>query len=286
MNAFMQATMEMTDADLITSGSIAPQAEADLPPYRFVHALETRVEALFRTVTGTGYWNDLICPVTSDDRSQAILREMLLSIHWYQAHTAEASDIMFSRLPRKKLRTLDILRLQREQKSERGRWAFGDYLALGGTQVSARMLPPDPAIFAVTSVWWHMAEVEDPWAYLGAEYLFEYLTVKIAGPLLEMCTARHIDTEPLHFLREHGASNLNHAQLIRELIVETATRFPNTEASILRGLDYFQQVYPLPLWDAAYRRTLCAPGQTYRDPWLRYVDGLKPGSQHPDARSL
>jgi hypothetical protein len=262
------------DLGVIAPVQAIPVSDAGLPPYRFVQALDTRIDTLFKTVEATCYWAELISPETPPDRVRTLLREILLSIHWYQAHTTEASDLMVRRLPRKKLRTLDILLIHLEQKAGCGRWVLNDYLALGGDHATAKTLPPDPAIFAVSSVWWHMAEVEDPWAYLGAEYLFEQLTVKIAPLLLDLCKAREIDCDRLHFLLDHATNSASHAQLIRELIVETVTRFPETEPSILRGFDYFQEVYPVPLWDAAWRRTLCEPGQTYRDPWRRYLDGL------------
>ena len=145
--------------------------------------------------------------------------------------------------------------LHKTEEAEHGLWALRDYLELGGEAARAKDAPPDPATFAVASVWWRLAQVEDPWAYLGAEYLFEYLTVKVTEPLVEIFHRRGFPPVGLQFIIEHATEDVQHATLIRSLIVEVATRFPGSEAAMLRGFDYFQQVYPLPVWSAAYERS-------------------------------
>ena len=273
MNQAVQNTYVVRpDLEIFSLAEPVPAPDSEPPPYRFIQALDVRLDALYRKVLATRFWSELVFPGTPTPRAKAILREIILSIHWYQIHTIEASDLMIRRLPRRKLRTLDIL-LKQKDGTTSGRWALNDYLALGGDQAVAGMLPPDPAVFAASSVWWHMSEVEDPWACLGAEYLFEYLSVKIAPLLLDMCAARGINCADFHFLLEHATSHLTHAQLIRDLIVETVTRFPSTEPSVMRGFDYFQQVYPLPVWETAYKRVYSDPAQN-RDPWRRYLAEL------------
>jgi pyrroloquinoline quinone (PQQ) biosynthesis protein C len=144
--------------------------------------------------------------------------------------------------------------LHKTEEAEHGLWALNDYLALGGDKEHARNCPPDPSTFAVASVWWRMAQVEDPWAYLGAEYLFEYLTVKVAQPMVEIFNKRGMSGGGLHFIIEHASEDVKHAILIRTLIIEVVEKFPEAEKAMLRGFDYFQHVYPLPVWEAAYLR--------------------------------
>ena len=251
--------------------------EHGMPPYPFIRDLDERVDALFEVVASTPCWTELHGCHTPPGRFQAILREMLLSIHWYQAQTSEAELLMLKRLPRRGLRTVDHLYQRKNEARGYGRWALGDYLALGGDQKIAKMLPPDPAVFAVASVWWHLVQVEDAWSCLGAAYLFEHLMSCVARPIVETLRKRGLREADLPFLVQHAAENAPHRYPIREVIVEVVTRLPAAEASILRGFDYFQQVFPLPLWEYAYERSNPGVRDGYRDPWLSYVSSLRDG---------
>jgi hypothetical protein len=256
-------------------------ADHHVPPYPFVRDLDARVDALFDAVAGSPCWTELHGPHTTPDRFQTILREMLLSIHWYQAHTSEAEILMLKRLPRRGLRSIDLLLQRKNEARGYGRWALGDYLALGGDQKMAKLLPPDPSIFAVASVWWHLVQVEDGWACLGADYLFEHLMSRVAQAIMDILRRRGVREGDLPFLVQHAVENGPHRYPIREVIVEVVTRFPVAEASILRGFDYFRQVFPLPLWNFAYARTTLALRDGYRDPWFGYVHSLRDGDGPP-----
>jgi hypothetical protein len=266
-----------------------PVPEDIVPPYRFIRILDERVETLFRAVEASPCWSELHASHTPCERVTIVLREMLLSVHWYQSHTSEAEHLMLKRLPRRALRTVEHLYNRKTEARGYGRWALGDYLALGGDQKTAKMLPPDPTVFAVASVWWHLVQVEDTWACLGADYLFENLMSRVAQPVIETLRRRGISETELPFLVQHAVENAPHRYPIREVIVEAVTRFPDAEVSILRGFDYFRQVFPLPLWGLAYERTKEAVRQDYRDPWTSYVEGLNDemrpvGDNAPDGQ--
>jgi hypothetical protein len=254
---------------------LSPNPDAtELPPYRFVREIDARVDSVFAAIRDTPYWAELSSANTPPERVQLLVREMLLSIHWYQAHTSEAEHRMIARLPKKKLRNSKQLILRESAGKEHGGWALGDYLALGGDHKTAKLLPPDPSTFAVAAVWWHLVEVEDPWAGLGADYFFENIIARIAQSIIAILKRRKMEVAKLHFLSTHAQPNAPHRYPIRELIVEASTRFPDTQKSILRGVEYLEHVFPLPLWDAAYVRVGQDWKRNYHDRWAEYVESL------------
>jgi hypothetical protein len=60
----------------------------------------------------------------------------------------------------------------------------------------------------------------------------------------------------LEFISHHATADLEHTAQIRALIVEVADRYPAASTSVAYGFEYFKQVYPMPVWDAARRRAL------------------------------
>lgn len=228
-------------------------AAAAVRHHPLLDTLDARVDAIIAEVHRTPYWREAIAPQTPAPRVTAILREIFLSIHRYQPHTTEAGFAMLGRLPKGEQRLMKLLLLHKVEEAEHGLWALRDYLALGGTADVAKTAP-DPATFAVAAVWWRLAQVEEPWSYLGAEYLFEYLTARLTAPLVAALDARGFARDGIGFVVEHATEDVKHTQLIRSLIVDVAERVPDSPTAILRGFDYFAHVYPLPVWDAAYAR--------------------------------
>jgi hypothetical protein len=58
----------------------------------------------------------------------------------------------------------------------------------------------------------------------------------------------------LEYLTFHSTEDEKHAALVKAMIEETVHRFPAAYDSIVIGMERFLAVYPLPVWDAAYRR--------------------------------
>jgi hypothetical protein len=73
---------------------------------------------------------------------------------------------------------------------------------------------------------------------------------------LGIIETRGLRNEGLRFVVEHATEDVKHATLIRHLILDVATRHPGSAAAMLRCFDYFNAVYPLPVWDEAYRRAI------------------------------
>jgi hypothetical protein len=158
---------------------------------------------------------------------------------------------MLGRLPKVENRWLRALLNHKAEEAEHGNWARRDYLALGGTSDQAEA-EPSPPVFAVIAVWWQMARTADPLGYLGAEYLFEELTARLAADLAPALERAGLEPSGTGFVAEHATEDVKHANLIRHLIGEAVTRYPGCERSILACFDRFAQVYPLPIWREAH----------------------------------
>lgn len=221
-----------------------------------VALLEERIEAIYRQVQQQPYWPVLFAPDTPVSLLRAIMRELFLQVYSYQRHTTEAGFLMIGRLPKDENKLIKSTILHKTEEAEHGEWALRDYIALGGDENHARTVAPDPATFAVAAVWWRMALVEEPLGYFGAEYLFEYLTMKVTQPLTALFAKREMSEEGLGFVIEHATEDEKHARLFRHLIADCVTRYPESADAMVRCFDYFNQVYPLPVWEAAYQRAL------------------------------
>lgn len=221
-----------------------------------IETLDARIDDVFREVSDQTFWKTLLDPSSPNQHLQAIFREVFLSIYWYQRHTTEAGFHMIGRLPGDEERLLKLLMLHKIEEAGHNRWAFRDYQLLGGSADFADSTPMSPACYAVTGVWWRMAVTESPYGYLGAEYLFEYLTMIASQALVPEFQRRGFKAEGLNFIIDHATEDEKHAVLIRSLICEVVTKYPETEAAMLRCFDYFRQVYPLPVWNEAYDRAL------------------------------
>lgn len=217
--------------------------------------LDRRVEAVYSEVEQQGFWRALFSDSTSNEMLRRMLKEVFLSVYWYQRHTTEAGFHMIGRLPKGEVRLIKTLCNHKAEEAEHGMWALRDFLAMGGDEVHAN-LNLSPATFAVTGVWWRMATIEDPFGYLGAEHLFEYLTARVTAPLVAEFQRRGFDASRAGFIVEHATEDVKHTNLIRHLIGDSVTRFPASAESMLRCFEYFHHVYPLPVWNEAYERAL------------------------------
>lgn len=242
-----------TDTDQLQSqGRYSKRAE------EVVKILDARIENVYQRVQEQPFWKALLDPSTPVPMLQSIFREVFLSIYWYQKHTTEAGFLMIGKLPKNETTQIKLSILHKVEESEHGEWALRDYLLLGGDEEIAKEQSPSPATFAVAGTWWRMAMVEEPLGYFGAEYLFEYLTLIVAQPLLVLFKNRGLKADGLRFIIDHATEDEKHAKLVRHLIMDCVTRFPESETAMIRCFDYFQQVYPLPVWTEAYERALAA----------------------------
>jgi hypothetical protein len=216
-------------------------------------ALDKRVSRIFDEVQKWRGWIEINEPTVRPERILSIIREVFRSVAMYQSFTTEAGFHMLGRLPKGEVKLIQALCSHKAEEAEHGLWAVEDYLRLGGERHKLE-LPPTPATFAVAAVWWRMAEVEDPLGYLGAEYLFEQLTMLVTQALVPILRRHDLSHSGLRFAIEHATEDARHAVFIKHLLLDTVTRYPTSADSMLRCFDYFHAVYPLQVWDEAYLR--------------------------------
>jgi Iron-containing redox enzyme len=222
--------------------------------YATFRNLDARVERIFSEVKEWRGWKFIHDPRTSREEILKVIRELFRSVVMYQSHTTEAGFHMFGRLPKGDVRLIQALCGHKAEEAEHGLWAAEDHLKLGGqSQAQAK---PSPATFAVAAVWWRMAEVENPLGYLGPEYLFEELTALATAALLPLIKARDLPSDGLRFIIEHATEDAKHAVFIKHLILDVATRYPDSPEAMFRCFDYFNHVYPIPVWDEAFERAM------------------------------
>jgi len=171
----------------------------------------------------------------------------------YQPHTTEAGFAMLGRLPKDEVKLLMSLSHHKAEEAGHSGWAKRDYLRLGGDARRLAM-PNSPATFAVAAVWQRMATIEDPFGYLGAEYLFERSTMRFTQELIPLLKAKGIPTDYAGFVIDHATEDEKHTELIKHWIVDLAARHQGADQAMLRCFDQFAAVYPIPVWSEALER--------------------------------
>jgi pyrroloquinoline quinone (PQQ) biosynthesis protein C len=96
--------------------------------------------------------------------------------------------------------------------------------------------------------------MEDPFAYLGALYPFEGLTPRVCQTVREAVLKKGFPGAALGYINFHADEDVKHANLVRKLLKHAVRTYPDADQSITAGLEYFLAVYPVPVWETAYRR--------------------------------
>jgi Iron-containing redox enzyme len=216
--------------------------------------IDLSVKKVFAEVVSWRGWQFIHNSNTSREDIIRCIREIFRSVVMYQAHTTEAGFHMFGRLPKGEVRLIQALCCHKAEEAEHGIWAAEDHRKLGGA--SQAEVRSSPATFAVASAWWRMAETEEPLGYLGAEYLFEELTALVTGALLPLIEARDLPRDGFRFIIKHATEDAKHAAFLKHLILDVVTRYPNSAQAMHRCFEYFNKVYPIPVWDEAFERAM------------------------------
>ena len=148
-----------------------------------------------------------------------------------------------------------MLRHQAEE-FDHGEMGLRDYVGMGGSEKEARQMRLSPGAFAASGMWWMLAKMRDPFAYLGAEYLFESLTPILSDRVKPYLAKKGMTSSSLEFIEFHAEEDPKHAKLMQELIIQVAEKYPSAAESIAYGYDCFEFVYPIPVWSCAYERAL------------------------------
>lgn len=221
-----------------------------------IEYLDGRIAMMLEEIEESRVWRAIAAPDAKPEFIQTVMREVYLEIVSYQPHVIEAAIASIGQFPRSMpVRMIKAMLRHQAEEFDHGEMALRDYVALGGDEDYARNgLRISDQSFAVSAVWWMITKLRDPFAYLGALYPFEGLTPIISGRVKAILAAKSYPDDALEYIEFHSTEDVKHANLIKALIEEAATRYPKAEQSIKDGMERFLAVYPLPVWEAAYER--------------------------------
>ncbi len=222
--------------------------------------LDARIASLLAEIECSELWKTLTSPKTKPDFIRLLLREVYLEITSYQPHVIEAAIASIGQMPRSMpVRMVKAMLRHQAEEFDHGEMALRDYVALGGSEEYAREQHRiSPASFAVSAVWWMITKVRDPFAYLGALYPFEGLTPIISQRVMAILAQKDFPGEAKEYLTFHSTEDEKHAALVKAMIEEAVRRYPEAYDSVVEGMERFLAVYPLPVWETAYRRAVAA----------------------------
>lgn len=227
--------------------------------------LQGRVEQILLDIEVSPFWQTLASPETPIETLTAILKEIYLEITMYQPDAIEAAVAAIAQFPRKMpVAWFDAMLHHQVEEFDHGEMAMRDYVALGGNETEARARPQSPSAFAVAAVWRNITHKRDPFAYLGAVYLFDALTPAITAKAKAVLAKRLASSKGLEFIAHHATADIEHEEQIRQLIADVAEMYPEKIESIAYGFEYFAWVYPLPVWGAAMHRATAQSSQVAR----------------------
>lgn len=243
--------------------TVALSAPPFQPTESVVDYLRRGIRDLVASLEGAEFWTVVTSPETDPDLIREIMKQVYLEIHWYQPDVIEATIAVIGQFPRtlpaKRVRTMLI---HQADEWDHGEMALRDFAGLGGSEPEARSSRMSSTAFMTAAFWRMLAHRRDPFAYLGALYLFEGLTPLVTGLVKGNLAAKGLGDRALEYIEFHSTEDVKHARVVDHLIEETTRAYPESHDSIRFGFDTFRQVYPLPGWWAAYRRGQAAYDRT------------------------
>lgn len=204
------------------------------------------------------YWQYFSSTETPAEQVLKIMRELLLEIWSYQQCVNESvfaavgrKGRLFEEQPLMKA----MIAVQLEEVGH-GALALDDYVSLGGDREYAVNRCPSPASLVLMATVKYLGEQSDPLCHLGYMYFFERFTTIISDLAAPILAQRGYPEDRLEFVRLHAEEDVRHADMLAQVVAECEERHEGAAESILYGFDCFRRVYPHPVWDTVYRRTL------------------------------
>jgi pyrroloquinoline quinone (PQQ) biosynthesis protein C len=217
--------------------------------------LEENTAELLRDIQQQDFWKFIMSPDADPKAVVALMRQVYLEIVGYQPDVIEAAIASIAQFPRSmKPRLVKAMLAHQGDEFDHGEMALRDFVGLGGSEAAARSARMSPEAFAVAGVWWMIARRRNPFAYLGALYLFEGLTPTVTGLVKEKLMAKGFTEKSLEYVEFHSTEDVKHANLVHYMISEVANIYPEATESIKYGFECFRAVYPIPIWRAAFER--------------------------------
>lgn len=228
----------------------------------FLDQIQARLDQAIQEIERSEVWRLVTGPDTDPALVRAIMREIYREIFSYQPHTVEAAFQIVGRMPKTETKLIKTMIHHYIEEIDHQFQASRDFAALGGDEASARAERISPASFAVAAVWRTMAAIESPFCYLGLIYPFEALTPIVCARAQEIFHRRGVLTGASEFVDFHVVADVGHARLMRLLIKQVVTKFPEARSAIEYGMECFLHVYPLPVWNEALRRARASVATT------------------------
>jgi hypothetical protein len=219
--------------------------------------LTNRIDDTLAEVHASDPWRAVTDPSTPLPTVIAILKEIYLEIVMYQPDSIAAALWAIGQMPRTMpLPWIEEMLHHQAEEFDHNEMALRDYVGFGGDEAFARSRRMSPSAFAIAAIWNQIAARRDPFVYLGAVYLFDALTPIVTEQVRHVLHARQLAPGGLEFIDHHATADVEHARQIAQLIRDVAEKYPEARASICYGFEYFHHVYPLPAWNAAFRRAM------------------------------
>lgn len=217
--------------------------------------LEDNVAPIMQQIQSSEMWTLATSPNSDPGQLKAFIAEVYREIAMFQPQVHEAAIVTIAQMPRSMdFRQFRAMLVHQSEELDHGEMARRDYVGLGQSinDTYGRM---SPEAFAISAVWWMIARQRDPFAYLGALFLFEGLTPQLASAVIGNLRAKGFDDRSLEYMTFHSTEDFKHAALIRQLISKTAEQFPEAPEAMMHGFHCLSLVYPMPLFTAAYKRS-------------------------------
>ena len=220
-----------------------------------VDYIQHGIATLLAELEQADFWQTINSPDTDPLLVREVMKQVYLEIQWYQPDVIEATIAVIGQLPRSlSARRIRTMLIHQAEEWDHGEMAVRDYVNLGGSEAEARSSRMSVTAFATAAFWRMLAHKRDPFAYLGALYLFEGLTPIVTGRVKGQLSEQGIPESALEYIEFHSTEDIKHAKVVDHLIAEVLAEFPEASDSVMWGFDAFRHVYPLPGWAAAYQR--------------------------------
>ncbi len=228
---------------------------AALTPLGVLQYLDGRIADVLREFEASDVWAVVSNPQSDLRLIREIMKEVYLEIVMYQPDVIEATIATIAQMPRTlDVATFDEMLHHQVEEFNHGEMALRDYVGLGGNEASARQRRMSPSAFSCAAMWRMLCHMRDPFAYLGALYLFEGLTPIVSDMVKRCLKTRGFQANATEFIEYHSTADLEHTRMVKDLILRVTEEYPESKPSICYGIEYFLAVYPAPVWNAAFRR--------------------------------
>lgn len=221
-----------------------------------LQTLDERLHAVMRSVRQEEFYRELTDPDRDPRLTLSFMREVMLEIWSYQNDVNEAVFAAVGRVGKEISQQALIRSMIAVQIEEvgHGYLALQDYIAMGGDEHHALRREPSPPALALIGVVRELSMRRNPLTHLGYMYFFEKFTTMITQDVAPYLQSKGYPEDQLGFMKLHAEEDIRHADMLGNAIVEAVGTYECADEAVLYGFDCFACVYPLPLWQEAFRR--------------------------------